>query len=130
VPFVTQQKPPPESLATTIYFGVNAFAFVDNSGKKIIVRYRFVPEAGEKYLDATTAASKGPNYLMEEIAEREDRQLVKLGTLTITGMAADQEHLSRSLLFLSNNIPDGIEAVDPMIEVRGAAYPISFGERQ
>jgi catalase len=123
------------------------------------VRYRFVPEAGEKYLDATTAASKGPNYLMEEIAERvakapvkfvwfaqvaqpcdkvddpsspwpEDRQLVKLGTLTITGMAADQEHLSRSLLFLSNNIPDGIEAVDPMIEVRGAAYPISFGERQ
>jgi catalase len=48
VPFVTQQKPPPESLATTIYFGVNAFAFVDNSGKKIIVRYRFVPEAGEK----------------------------------------------------------------------------------
>jgi catalase len=159
VPFVTQQKPPPESFATTIYFGVNAFALVDKSGKKTTVRYRFVPEAGEKYLDPTTAASRGPNYLMEEIAERvakapvkfawfaqvaqagdkaddpsrpwsEDRQLVKLGTLTITAMAADQEHLGKSLLFLPNNIPDGIEAVDPMIEVRGAAYPISFGERQ
>jgi catalase len=157
--FVTQQKPPPESLATTVYFGVNAFAFADESGKKTTVRYRFVPEAGEKYLDATTAASKKPNYLMEEIAERvakapvkfvwfaqvaqpadktddpsspwpEDRKLVKLGTLTVTGMAAHQEGLSKSLLFLPNNVPEGIEPVDPMIGVRGAAYPISFGERQ
>jgi hypothetical protein len=29
-----------------------------------------IPVAGEKYLDAATAASKGPNYLMEEIAAR------------------------------------------------------------
>ncbi len=159
VPFLTQQNPPPESLATTTYFGVNAFAFVDASGKKTIVRYRFVPQAGDKYLDAATAESKGPNYLMDEIAERvakgpaafdwfaqiaqagdkaddpsvpwpEDRQLVKLGTLTITAMAADQEGLSRSLLFLPNNVPDGIEPADPMIDVRSAAYPISFSERQ
>ena len=159
MPFVTQQNPPPESLATTTYFGVNAFAFTDASGKKTTVRYRFVPQAGDKYLDAAAAASKGPNYLMEEIAERvgkapvmfdwfaqiaqpgdkaddpstpwpEDRQLVKLGTLTITGMAADQEGLSKSLLFLPNNVPDGIEPADPMIDVRSAAYPISFSERQ
>ncbi|MGC1639313.1 MAG: catalase family peroxidase, partial [Pseudolabrys sp.] len=159
VPFVTQQKPPPESFATTAYFGVNAFAFVDASGKKTALRYQIVPQAGEKYLDTASAASKGPNYLMEEIAARvakapvmfdwfaqiaqpgdrtddpstpwpEDRQLVKLGTLTITEVAADQERLSRSLLFLPNNVPPGIEPVDPMIEVRSAAYPISFGERQ
>jgi catalase len=60
----------------------------------------------------------------------EDRQLVKLGTLTITEVAADQGRLSRSLLFLPNNAPPGIEPVDPMIDVRSAAYPISFGERQ
>lgn len=159
VPFVTKQNPPPESFATTSYFGVNAFAFTDASGKKTVVRYRFVPEAGEKYLDAATAASRGPNYLMEEIATRvasapvlfgwfaqiaqegdkaddpstpwpEDRQLVKLGTLTITGMAADQAGLDKSLLFLPNNVPDGIEPADPMIDVRSSAYPISFGERQ
>ena len=35
-----------ESLATTTYFGVNAFAFVDTSGKKTTVRYRFVPRSG------------------------------------------------------------------------------------
>ena len=159
VPFVTQQKPPPESFATIPYFGVNAFAFVDASGKKTTLRYRIVPEAGEKYLDAASAAAKGPNYLMDEIKARvakapvvfdwfaqiaqpgdktddpstpwpEDRQLVKLGTLTITGMAADQEGLSRSLLFLPNNVPPGIEPVDPMIAVRADAYAISFGERQ
>ena len=55
---------------------------------------------------------------------------MKLGTLTLTGMAADQEGLDKSLLFLPNNVPAGIEPVDPMIEVRSAAYPISFGERQ
>ena len=59
-----------ESFATTAYFGVNAFAFVDAFGKKTTLRYRIIPEAGEKYLDASIAASKGPNYLMEEIAAR------------------------------------------------------------
>jgi catalase len=159
VPFVTQQNPPPESFATTTYFGVNAFAFTDGSGNKTIVRYRFVPQGGDKYLDTAAAASKGPNYLMDEIAERvakgpvafdwfaqvakpgdkaddpstpwpEDRPLVKLGTLAITAKAADQEGLSKSLLFLPNNVPDGIEPADPMIDVRSAAYPISFSERQ
>jgi len=159
VPFVTQQKPPPESLATTTYFGVNAFAFVDASGKKTTVRSRMVPQSGEKYLDAATAASKGPAYLMQEIAARvanapvvfdwfaqiaqagdktddpsapwpEDRQLVKLGTLTLTGMAADQAGLSKSLVFFPSNVPTGIEPLDPMIAVRSAAYAISFGERQ
>lgn len=159
LPFVTQQNSPPESLATTTYFGVNAFAFVSPSGTKTIVRYRLVPQAGDKYLDASAAAKKAPDYLMEEIAQRvakapakfdwfaqiaqpddkpddpslpwpENRKLVKLGTLTITGMASDQEGSSRSLLFLPNNVPDGIEPADPMIEVRSAAYPISFGERQ
>jgi catalase len=159
VPFATQQNPPPESFATTAYFGVNAFAFVDAAGRKKVVRYRVIPAAGEKYLDAAAAGSKGPNYLMEEIAARiakapvvfdwfaqiaqandkvddpstpwpENRELVKLGTLTITGVAADQEGLTRSQVFLPSNVPAGIEPVDPMIDVRSAAYAISFGERQ
>src|SRR5262245_53115424 len=70
VPFLTTQNPPPQSFATTTYFGVNAFALVDPAGKKTIVRYRLVPAAGDKYLDAAAAASRARNYLMEEIAER------------------------------------------------------------
>src|SRR5262249_16069973 len=70
LPFVTKQKPPPESFATTAFFAANPLTFIDAAGKKTIVRYRVVPEAGEKYLDGAAAAAKGPNYLMEEIAAR------------------------------------------------------------
>jgi catalase len=156
--FVTQQKPPPESFATTAFFGVNAFTFTDAAGKATAVRTRLVPQAGEKYLDPATAP-KDPNYLMTEASARvakgpmlfdwlaqiaetsdkiddpsvawpEDRKLVKLGTFKIERMAADQEGLSKSLLFLPNNVPDGIAPADPMIDVRSNAYPVSFGERQ
>ena len=37
--------------------------------------------------------------------------------------------LNRSLPFLPNNVPIGIEPADP-IDVRSAAYPIPFSERQ
>jgi catalase len=56
--------------------------------------------------------------------------VVKLGTFALTGVAADQIRLGMSLPFLPNNVPGGIEPADPMIEVRSAAYPMSFGERQ
>jgi catalase len=156
--FVTQQKPPPESFATTAFFGVNAFTFTDAAGKATTVRTRLVPQAGEKYLDPASAP-KDPNYLMTEATARvakgpmlfdwfaqiaepsdkiddpsvpwpEDRKLVKLGAFKIERMAADQEGLSKSLLFLPNNVPDGIAPADPMIDVRSNAYPVSFGERQ
>jgi catalase len=43
--FVTSQKPPPVSYATAAYFGVNAFKFINGSGRTAYVRYRFVPQA-------------------------------------------------------------------------------------
>ena len=58
------------------------------------------------------------------------RRLVRLGTLTIDRLAADQIERDKALLFLPARLPDGIEAADPMIGVRNAAYPISFGARQ
>ncbi len=155
---MTTQKPPPASYATAAYFGVNSFAFVDSAGTKRFVRYRFVPVAGEHYLDTAMLTGKGPNYLQEEIAARvarapvafewfaqlaepgdaiedpsvawpESRRRVHLGTITIrtvqTRAAADKE-----LLFLPGRLCEGIETADPMLNVRHAAYPISFGERQ
>lgn len=41
--FFTTQKPPPQSFATTAFYGVNAFTFTDVSGRGRPVRYRFVP---------------------------------------------------------------------------------------
>jgi catalase len=156
--FLTTQKPPPVSYATAAYFGVNSFAMLDGSGKKRFVRYRFVPVGGEQYLDAAALAGKGPNYLREEIAARlskgpvtfewlaqladsgdaienpsiawpEARRLVHLGTISIQSVeirsTADNE-----LLFLPARLCEGIETADPMLTMRHAAYPISFGQRQ
>jgi catalase len=101
----------------------------------------------------------GPNYLSEEIAKRiaaapirfdwyaqpagsgdkiEDpsiawpgtRTLVKLGTISVERIAPNQATADKSLLFMPGTFPNGIEAADPMLAVRNAAYPVSFGERQ
>ena len=157
--FLTTQKPPPVSYGTLNYFGVNAFTFIDAVNTHRAVRYRFVPAAGEHVLDAAALKAKGPNYLQEEIAARvaaapikfdwfaqvgepgdlsddpsiawpESRKLVKLGTLTIVKVAAEPIKTDKALLFLPGRLPAGIEIADPMIAMRTAAYPISFGERQ
>jgi catalase len=157
--FLTTQKPAPVSYATISYYGVNSFKFTDAAGKSNFVRYRFIPKTGEQFVAAAELQAKGPNYLQEEITGRlalgpaefdwfaqlsgdgdqiadpsvawpESRTLIKLGTLTIEHVAQDQAGLDKTILFLPTNVPDGIEAADPMIQVRGAAYPVSFGERQ
>jgi catalase len=157
--FLTTQKPPPVSYGTLTYFGVNAFTFVDAKQQRRAVRYRFVPAAGEQVLDAAALKLRGPNYLQEEIGVRvaaapvvfdwfaqmgeaadlsddpsvawpESRKLVKLGTVTITRLEAERVKADKALLFLPGRLPVGIEIADPMIAVRNAAYPISFGERQ
>lgn len=157
--FLTTQKPPPESYATTAYFGVNSIAATSVAGKRTYLRFRFMPKAGEHYLDAAARKSKGPSYLTEEIARRvgsgpvefdwlaqvsgpgdkiddpsiawpESRPIVKLGIIRLTRVAADQEATDKGLLFMPGNLPSGMEVADPMLTVRNEAYPISFGERQ
>lgn len=156
--FLTTQKPPPVSYATAAYFGVNSFAMLDASGQKRLVRYRFVPVGGERYLDAAALASKGPDYLREEITARvakapakfewyaqiaessdvienpsiawpESRRLVHLGTISIQAVDV-RPNADKELLFLPARLCEGIETADPMLTMRHAAYPISFGQRQ
>src|SRR6476620_1630395 len=157
--FLTTQKEPPVSYATTAFFGVNSFKFTNSQGQSTHVRYRFVPEAGEHYLDASTLGTKDADYLQTEIKERlgeklvkfiwyaqvsgpgdviddpsiawpATRALVRLGVVTITGLVPDQASADKKTLFLPGNLPDGMEAADPMIQVRMEAYPISHRHRQ
>lgn len=157
--FVSTQKPPPASYATTAFFGVNAFTYTNAAGKAVHVRYRLVPQAGEVYLTAADLATKGPNYLREEILERitakpigfdwyaqiaeegdkiedpsiawpEQRRLVKLGSIAITKIVADQAAADKDTLFLPGQPHAGINPADPMLTLRNEAYPISFQHRQ
>jgi catalase len=117
-----------------------------------------VPVAGERYLDAAALKTRSANFLQEDIAQRlakgpvsfewfaqiaaqgdviddpsvawpDSRRLVKLGTITLTKLVSDPA-ADRKLLFLPANLPDGIEAADPMLGIRNNAYPISFSHRQ
>ncbi|WP_406857671.1 catalase family peroxidase [Alsobacter sp. KACC 23698] len=157
--FFTTQKPPPESFATSAYFGVNAFYFTNAAGQKLPVRYRFVPGAGERYLTADAVKASSANFLMDEIGPRvathpvtftwlaqvgdpgdkiddpslawpESRRQVTLGVITIDKAVPNTPERDRALLFLPGDVPSGIGIADPMVEVRNAAYPVSFGERQ
>jgi catalase len=62
--FLTTQNPPPVSYATTAHFGINSVAFINLKNERHFVRYRFVPEAGEHYIDEATrvgALRRSPN---------------------------------------------------------------------
>jgi len=156
--FLASQKSP-ESFATSAFFGVNAFKFTNAQGQSTFVRYQFIPAAGEHYLDAAALKGKDANYLQSEIGQRlakervgftyyaqvadqgdviddpsvawpSTRKLVKLGVVTITGLVTEQARADKRTLFLPGNLPDGMEAADPMIQVRSESYPISFRHRQ
>ena len=156
--FLTTQKSP-ASFATAAYFGVNAIALTNAGGERRVVRYRFIPKAGEQYLDGAALGSKGPNYLREEITARvaaapvrfdwfvqiaepgdklddpslswpAGRKQALLGTITADRLTADQAARDRSLSFMPGMMLDGMEAADPMLAIRDAAYSVSFGERQ
>ncbi|KQP80302.1 hypothetical protein ASF57_18135 [Methylobacterium sp. Leaf117] len=157
--FFTTQKPPPESFATTAYFGVNAFTFTDATGRPLTVRYRFVPGAGEHHLESDALKTRSASYLVDEIGPRvaahpitfmwqaqiaepadraddpsmawpETRRLITLGVITIDKAVENTPERDRALLFMPGDVPPGIGIADPMLAVRNAAYPVSFGERQ
>jgi catalase len=156
--FLTTQKTP-ASYATAAFYGVNSLKFTDASGRSSFVRYRFVPEAGEQDLDAAALKTRDSNYLQTEILQRlgkgpvrftwyaqiaeqgdaiEDpavawpanRKLVKLGVVTLTGVVPNEAAADKKTLFLPGNLPDGMEAADPMIPVRNESYPLSYRHRQ
>jgi catalase len=156
--FVEAPKPAPESYATLTYFGVNTFKFTNAKGAVTFGRYQLQPTAGEHFLTKEQLAAMGPDYLTTEILQRvrrgpvnfklllqlaaqgdkiddpsiawpDSRKKVVLGTLTITKAVADSHTAEKKLLFMPGTLVSGIEAADPMIAARSAAYTISATRR-
>jgi catalase len=155
--FAEAPKPPPVSYATLAYFGINTFKFTNAAGAVTFGRYQIQPVAGTKFLAKEQVPKMGPDYLVDEIGERirrgsvkfklllqvaepgdkiddpsiawpDSRKKVELGTVAIT-KTTTESHTADKLLFLPGAVVPGIEAADPMIAVRSAAYPISFARR-
>jgi catalase len=158
--FVQAPKPPPSSFARESYFGLTAVRFIDKDGVSRHGRYRILPEAGNEHLDAAVAATKGPNYLFEELEERvarepvrlrvvvqlaedgdtvddvtvhwpEDRKLLDLGRLSFTEPVLDEAHEQKQIIFDPIPRVDGIDASDdPLLELRAAVYLLSGRRRR
>jgi catalase len=157
--FLAAPKPAPESFATLPYYGVNTFRFINAAGTVTFGRYEFLPVSGAHYLSDAQTAKVQRDYLSEEIRQRigkaparfklvvqvaepgdklddpsfawpASRPMIELGIVEISRAVSDNVAVQKSLMFLPNNVPAGIEPQDPMINARSAAYPVSFGRRQ
>ena len=158
--FVQAPKPFPSSLARETYFGVTAFRFINAQGEGTYGRYRIVPEAGNDYLANDDVARLRADYIFEELAHRvkqgpirfkilvqvaapgdvtddatihwpEDRKLVELGTLELTGVLEDSLVQQKKIIFDPIPRVDGIEpSADPLLELRAAIYLLSGRERR
>jgi catalase len=158
--FIQTPKPSPSSFAREAYFGVTAMRFINQDGTSRYGRYRIVPEAGIDHLDEAALKDKSPDFLFDEIATRiaqgpvrfqirvqtaadgdvvdnatvhwpENRPIVDLGTLVLTGIAADNAHEQKKIIFDPIPRVDGIEpSDDPLLELRAAIYLLSGRRRR
>ena len=157
--FVQTPKPTPASFANETFFAVSAFKFTTADGSARFGRYRILPVAGSRYLDAATAKAKGSNFLFDELKQRiakgpvkfrimvqlaepsdvtddatvrwpETRKLVEFGEVVLNAIAADDPEHRRTIF---DPIPRvaGIEAsADPLFEPRADLYLLSGRRRR
>lgn len=157
--FVTTPRPAPVSFGTLAFYGVNAFKFTNAKGVSRYARYQILPVAGEQALSAADAGQAAPNYLMDELPQRiakgavkfrlvaqlakdgdpvndgsstwpADRELVELGTISLSRTPAEQVKAQKALLFNPLTLTAGIEpSADPVLLARPGAYAVSYGQR-
>jgi catalase len=150
---------PPTSYANSAYFSIHTFKFIDRTGKTTPVRWRFVPQDGEKRLTDEELKSSPPNFLEQALIARtrqgpvrwdmmiaigqpgdpeddptltwpENRKQVKAGTLTISSAMAQKGAPCETINFDPLVMGDGIAATnDPILLFRSPAYAVSFGRR-
>jgi catalase len=149
----------PISLSRETYNGIDAFIFVNEAGARQPFRFKIVPLAGTQHISPALAVAEKPDFLMAELPALlkkkkvgfklmaqlanpgdptkdatqpwpADRKLVDMGTMTLTHAVPDSLAAERKLLFLPNNLTDGIEVSDdPLIDARDQAYAVSYGRR-
>jgi catalase len=150
---------PPASYANSAFYGIHTFRFVDHAGKTTNVRWRFVPEDGERSLSDAQVAQDQHDFLEAAFRDRvkqgpvrwemivtigepgdpEDdptvlwpagRREIKAGTLALTSFAPDQAAGAYTINFDPMHVADGIEPTDdPILRFRSPSYAISHSRR-
>jgi catalase len=156
--FLAGHNPPP-SYANSAYFGIHTFKFIDKANKTTLVKWRFVPEDGEKELTDAELASMPADFLEKALIERtkqgpvrwdmwvtigepgdpeidptllwpKGRKEVKAGTLTIALATPQEGAACKDINYDPLVMSDGIAATDdPVLLFRSPAYAVSFVKR-
>lgn len=153
-------RPVPASYADTSYHSIHAFILSNAEGKTTTVKFKLVPEGGDKGLDEAGLKDKSDTFLTEEIKERlakgpvpfkltamlqkdgdptndptvewveEGHEFVTLGALTVA--AVEPDATCDATTFDPVNLADGVgpSLDDPIFPLRSGAYAVSFGRRQ
>lgn len=150
---------PPISWANSSYFGIHTFRFVNRENRTTLVRWRFVPQDGEKRMSDAELKSSPSDFLEQKLIERtrrgpvrwdmvltigakgdpegdptllwpNNRKEVKIGTLTISSATPQKGAECEKINFDPLVMADGIQPTnDPVLLFRSPAYAISFGKR-
>lgn len=150
---------PPASYANSAYWGIHTFKFINKKNKTTLVRWRFVPQDGEKRLSDDELKTAGANFLEQALVSRahqgpvrwdmvltigdagdpednptlawpEERKQVKVGTLTINTAMPQKGAECEPINFDPLVMADGIAPTnDPVLLLRSPAYALSFAKR-
>jgi catalase len=158
IKYLDEHNPPP-SFANSAYFGIHTFKFINKEGTTTLVRWRFVPQDGEKQLTNEQLKTMPANFLQQDLIDRthkgpvrwdmvvsigepgdtetnptilwpENRKQVKAGTLTITEAMPQDGAACEKINYDPLVMADGITpSQDPILLFRSPAYAVSFGKR-
>jgi catalase len=151
--------PIPSSYATVAYNALHAFWLVAADDIRRAARFHWIPDAQGSDLTDDEAEAAGADYLRDELEARlgggpvgfsleaslaapddpvddptaawpDNRERVRLGTLSVTGVATDRERDGDVLVFDPTRVTDGIECSDdPILHARSGAYRVSVARR-
>jgi catalase len=150
---------PPMSYASSGFWGIHTFKFINKDNKTTLVRWRFVPQDGEKRLSDDELKTAPPSFLEQALITRtkqgparwdmmvsigeagdpednptlawpDSRKQFKAGTLTISSAMPQKGAACEKINYDPLVMSDGIEPTnDPILQFRSQAYAVSFSKR-
>jgi catalase len=156
---IIQSHPASSGFENSTYYGLNAFWFLDASGRSIPVRWSLVPVQLFAPANTTGPARPDKNYLFDAlipgilqqslqwhliitIGQANDptndatipwpdaREQVDVGTLTLDHVESEETNPCRDINFDPLALPEGMApSDDPLLSARSAVYSQSFTRR-
>jgi catalase len=150
---------PPASYASTPYYSLHAFRFINAANQGRYVRWDFQPQDGTSYIETSALASTPADFLEARLQDRigkgpvkwdmlvtlaepgdtltdptvawpTERKRIRVGTLDLSKSSTQAGGSCEKINFDPMVMSDGVEpSDDPVLRFRSAAYAVSFGRR-